>query len=45
MDIIFWIPVILCVAMIAVPIYIWLDWEYRITRFLLNALGRGRVGR
>ncbi len=28
MDIIFWMPVILMVACVIVPIYIWLDWEY-----------------
>lgn len=36
MDIIVWIPIVLIVATIAIPIYIWLDWEYGITRFLLN---------
>ncbi len=44
MDMIFWIPVVLVAANIAVPIYIWLDWDYGITRFLLNGR-RGRIGR
>ena len=41
MDIIFWIPIVLVVAIIAAPIYIWLDWDYGMTRFLLNG-GRRR---